>query len=167
LSPRRAAGREDRGEQADDDRRDREDDQLPDGEREDDEVDARGEECPEHEPERGSRSHLRARAVITLSFRIMLRMFRRVIRRRGGIPISRVRSNTVKHERVDDSEQADHDREREQDEEHVEDRVEPSDLVVDELFLSSAPSRRGTAFSCRTIAASFAGVSPPRMRMNE
>src|SRR4029450_13367286 len=56
VEPGGATGREDRGQDPDDDRRDREDDQLPNGKCEGDEVDACHEQRPEndseHDPER-------------------------------------------------------------------------------------------------------------------
>ena len=102
---RRPARREDRGEHPEDDRREREDDQLADGQREDDEVDAGHEQRAEHDPS-AIPSAPPISAVITLSCRIIRRTCRRVIPIARSIPSSRVRSKTVEHERVHDPEEA-------------------------------------------------------------
>ena len=105
-------------------------------------------------------------AVITLSWRIIRRTWRRVMPIARSIPISRVRSNTVRTSVFTIPNRLTIDREREQHVEDVEDRVEARDLVVDELLRASAPSRSGSPASAVSSAAVFASVSPPRILTN-
>ena len=73
-----------------------EDDQLPDREGEADEVEPRGEQAAEDDPEQRSRGRPPISAVMTLSWRIIRRTWRRVIPIARSIPSSRVRSKTVR-----------------------------------------------------------------------
>ena len=88
-------------------------------------------------------------AVITLSCRIIRRTWRRVIPIARSMPDLARALEHRQDERVDDPEEADDHRQREQDVEEVQDDVEPADLVIDELPPRLRPSRSGTVFSAR------------------
>ena len=142
--PGRAAGREDRGQDADDHGGDTEDDELGHGKRELDEVDAGDQQAPEHDPERDPERAPDQRRDHAL-----------VPDHPPHLPASH--ADRTEHpefarsledgedERVHDPEEADHDREREEDVEDVQDVLQRADLGVDELRSASVPSRSGNA----------------------
>ena len=82
--------------------------------------------------------------VITLSCRIIRRICRRVMPIARSVPISRVRSKTVRTKVFTIPKRLTKIETDEQDVEDVKDRLEPGDLVVDELLARRRTWRSGT-----------------------
>ena len=102
--------------------------------REDDELDAGGEQCAEHETERDAERAADQRRDHALVTDHAADLPPRHPDRAQHPELARPLEHR-QDERVHDAEQADDDGEREQHVEHVEDRVQRPDLVVDELLL--------------------------------
>ena len=106
----------------------------PTGSENDDEVDARDEQRAEHDPEQDPERAADQRGDHALVPDHAPHLPPGHADRAQHPELARALEHR-QHERVHDPEQADDDREREQDVEQVQDRVEAGDLVVDELLL--------------------------------
>ena len=166
----------------DDDRHDREDDQRGDGQRELDEVDPHDEQPAEHDAERDPERPTDQRGDHALVPDHAPHLASRHADRTQHADLARPLEHG-QDERVDDAEEADDHRQREQHVEDVQDRAEPADLVVDELLarlhlrVREAPSasrrarpgslrslRRARGRTCRGCADSRCGRPTPSGR---
>ena len=142
---------------------DHEHDQRADRDRERRVLDRDADHQREHDARAGCPSAAPSSAVITLSWRIIRRTWRRRHPDRAQHPELARALEHGQHERVDDPEQADDDRQRQQHVEQVQQRVEPLQLVVLELRLGLQLGVREAAAARPSSACVLAGVTPPCM----